>query len=83
MNIRYLNDEKQSGQIQYDPKIHKFSSLWWGSEVDTKRFDFSGKMGYVNPQIPYQSLGFQFAYSDHNQNSYFGNKIYYIKHEVE
>ena len=81
LNIRYLNDEKQSGQIQYDPKIHKFSSMWWGSEVDTKRFDFSGKMGYVNPQIPYQSLGFQFAYSDHNQNSYFGNRIYNINHE--
>ena len=47
LNIRYLNDEKQSGQIQYDPKIHKFSSMWWGSEVDTKRFDISGKMGYV------------------------------------
>ena len=81
LNIRYLNDEKQSGQIQYDPKIHKFSSMWWGSEVDTKRFDFSGKMGYVNPQIPYQSLGFQFAYSDHNQSSYFGNRIYNINHE--
>ena len=81
LNIRYLNDEKQSGQIQYDPKIHKFSSMWWGSEVDTKRFDFSGKIGYVNPQIPYQSLGFQFAYSDHNQNSYFGNRIYNINHE--
>ena len=52
--------------------IQKFINLALcvGSEVDTKRFDFSGKMGYVNPQIPYQSLGFQFAYSDHNQNSY-------------
>ena len=81
LNIRYLNDEKQFGQIQYDPKIHKFSSMWWGSEVDTKRFDFSGKIGYVNPEIPYQSIGFQFAYSDHNQNSYFGNRIYNISHE--
>jgi hypothetical protein len=46
--------------------------------VNTKRLEFSGKFGYVNPEIPYQSLGLQAAYSGHNQNSYFGNRTYDI-----
>ena len=81
LNVRYLGDQKQAGQVAYDPKSHKFGSSIWGSEVDTKRFDFSGKFGYVNPDIPYQSLGLQLAFSNHKQNSYFGNRIYDINHK--
>ena len=77
-NFRYLDDKKQSGQINYDSNIHKFGNTVWGSEVNTKRLEFSGKFGYVNPKIPYQSLGLQAAYSGHNQNSYFGNRTYDI-----
>lgn len=81
LKLRYLDDQKQSGQLDYDPDAHKFSNLVWGSEVDTKRLDFSGKLGYVNPEIPYQSLGLQLAFSNHEQNSYFGNRIYDINHK--
>ena len=81
LNFRFLDDKKQSGQINYDPNVHKFGNAVWGSEVDTRRFDFSGKFGYVNPKIPYQSLGLQLSYSGHDQNSYFGNRIYDINHK--
>lgn len=81
INVRYLDDQKQAGQMAYDPSVHKFSGTVWGSELDTKRFDFSGKFGYVNPDIPYQSLGLQLAYSSHQQNSYFGNRVYDINHK--
>ena len=81
INFRFLDDQKQTGQINYNPSIHKFGSTVWGSEVDTKRFDFSGKFGYVNPEIPYQSLGVQLAYSQHDQAAYFGNRIYDIDHK--
>ena len=80
-NLRFLDDKKQSGQLDYNPKVHKFSNTFWGSEVNTKRLEFSGKFGYVNPEIPYQSLGLQLAYSGHNQNSYFGNRTYDINHK--
>ena len=80
-NFRFLDDKKQSGQINYDPNVHKFGNAVWGSEVDTRRFDFSGKFGYVNPEIPYQSLGIQLAFSNHKQDSYFGNRIYDINHK--
>ena len=80
-NFQFLDDKKQSGQINYDPNVHKFGNAVWGSEVDTRRFDFSGKFGYVNPEIPYQSLGLQLAFSNHKQDSYFGNRIYDINHK--
>ena len=45
-----------------------------------RRFEVSGKFGYVNPDIPYRSLGVQLAYSDHDQASYFGTNQYDISH---
>ena len=52
----------------------------WGSEIDTRRYEVSAKFGYVNPELPWQSLGVQAAYSSHKQESYFGLNRYDIKH---
>jgi outer membrane receptor for ferrienterochelin and colicins len=80
LNVRYLNDEKQTGQVDFDPDADKLTTNAWGSEIDTQRFEISGKMGYVNPEIPWQSLGLQFAFSNHEQQSYFGLNEFNIKH---
>ena len=80
LNVRYLNDEKQAGQLNFDPKTDRLSNSVWGSEINTRRFEVSGKFGYVNPDIPYRSLGVQVAYSDHDQASYFGTNQYDISH---
>ena len=88
LNVRYLNDTKQSGQLDFDPDNTRLggsnavlnSNEAWGSEINTERFDVSGKFGYVNPEIPWQSLGVQFAFSHHDQDSYFGLNTYDIRH---
>ncbi len=80
INVRYLNDSKQSGQVAFDPNRDKFTTNAWGSEIDTERFELSTKFGYVNPEVPWQSLGIQFAFSTHNQASYFGLNRYDINH---
>ena len=80
INFRFLNDEKQTGQVDFDPKRDKLTTNFWGSEIDTQRFDVSAKLGYVNPEIPYQSIGVQTAFSRHEQNSYFGLNQYDIVH---
>ena len=80
-NFRYLEDEKQSGEIDFDPSLDRLTTNNWGSEVNTERFDTSIKFGYVNPDITYQTVGFQLAYSDHSQNSYFGLNQYDISHQ--
>ncbi|WP_395074356.1 TonB-dependent receptor plug domain-containing protein [Flavobacterium sp.] len=79
LNFRYMNDEKQAGQVDFNPKNDKFTTNYWGSEINTKRFDFSSKIGYVWPEMPFQSIGFQNAYNSHNQESYFGLRTYNIK----
>jgi outer membrane receptor for ferrienterochelin and colicins len=79
LNFRYMNDEKQTGQLNFEPTKDKLTTAAWGSEITTQRFDFSSKIGYVWPEIPYQSIGFQNAYNSHDQVSYFGLTQYDIK----
>lgn len=81
INFRYMNDEKQTGQVDFNPAKDKGTTNHWGSEIDTKRFDVSAKVGYVYPEMPFQSIGFQVAYSNHEQESYFGLRNYNIQHK--
>ncbi|HPJ11637.1 MAG TPA: TonB-dependent receptor [Flavobacterium sp.] len=79
INLRFLNDEKQTGQVAFDPKRDKFTTNHWGSEINTQRFDVSAKIGYVFKDMPYQSVGFQNAFTSHRQDSYFGLNSYEIR----
>ena len=72
-NIRVLDDLKKIGQIGSQDDTSK-----WGGRIKTNRFDTSFKLGYVNPNIPYQTIGFQLAYNIHDQDSYYGKNIYDI-----
>jgi len=81
INLRFLNDEKQVGQTNFVPGTDKFTTNSWGGEINTRRFDTSLKLGYVFPELPFQSLGFQTAYNIHKQDSYFGFNEYNIDHE--
>ena len=80
INFNYLNDSKQTGEINFDPATDKLTTNAWGSEIETQRFDVSVKNGYVNPNIPWQSFGVQTAFSSHKQKSYFGLNSYDIVH---
>ncbi len=92
LNFRFLNDEKQVGQVDFDPEAPNAirgsgnrslldGNEAWGSEIATRRFDTSLKLGYVFPELPFQSFGFQASYSNHDQASYFGLNRYDINHE--
>lgn len=88
INVRFLNDEKQTGELNFNPEIDRLTPTStlngneiWGSEIDTKRFETSVKIGYVFPELPFQSFGLQIAYSNHLQDAYFGVNVYDIQHE--
>ncbi|TMM30036.1 TonB-dependent receptor [Polaribacter aestuariivivens] len=81
INFRYLADEKQTGELNFYPETDRGTTNAWGSEIDTKRFETSAKLGYVFPELPFQSFGFQLAYSNHQQDSYFGLNVYDVQHE--
>jgi outer membrane receptor for ferrienterochelin and colicin len=80
-NFKYMKDEKQTGELNFDKNRDKLTTNYWGSEINTSRFDFTSKVGYVFKDMPYQSIGFQNAYSNHNQDSYFGLNQYNIKQQ--
>jgi outer membrane receptor for ferrienterochelin and colicins len=79
INFRYMNDKKQTGEIDFEPEKDKRKTNFWGSEINTERFDVASKIGYVFKDMPYQSIGFQNAFDSHNQESYYGLNLYNIK----
>ncbi len=81
INFKYMKDEKQTGQLEFDNNRDKLSANYWGSEINTNRFDFTSKLGYVFKGMPFQSIGIQNAYSNHNQDSYFGWNQYNIQQQ--
>ncbi|WP_353083709.1 TonB-dependent receptor [Flavobacterium sp.] len=81
INFKFMKDEKQTGQLEFDKNRDKFTTNYWGSEINSNRFDFTSKVGYVFKDMPFQSIGFQNAYSNHNQDSYFGLNQYAIQQQ--
>jgi len=81
INFKFMKDEKQTGELDFNPDRDKLTTNYWGSEINTERFDFTSKIGYVFKDMPYQSIGFQNAFSNHNQQSYFGLNQYNIKQQ--
>ena len=79
INFRYMKDEKQTGQHHFNPAVDKGTTNYWGSEINTERLDIVTKLGYVFKDLPYQSIGFQNAFTSHNQQSYYGLNNYNIK----
>lgn len=81
MKWRYFADSKQSGQVAFDPNAPTNVNPFWGSEIDTKQFLASAKIGYVFPDMEYQSIGFQNQFSDYRQDGYFGLRNYFVRHQ--
>lgn len=81
LSFRFLDDQKQTGSVDFNPSLDRGTTQRWGSEIDTKRYDASVKLGYVFPLLTYQSFGFQAAYSSHDQEAYYGLRQYDINHQ--
>jgi outer membrane receptor for ferrienterochelin and colicins len=79
INFRYMNDKKQAGEVDFDPDKDRGTTNRWGSEINTQRLDLATKVGYVFKDMPFQSIGFQNAFTLHDQNSYYGLNGYDIK----
>jgi outer membrane receptor for ferrienterochelin and colicins len=79
INFQYMKDAKVMGQLAFDPNTDKGTTNSWGSEIDTQKIDISTKIGYVFRDMPYQSIGFQNAFSSYDQDSYFGLNGYNMK----
>ena len=74
--IKYLNDDRTGGEVNYNASSDKFTTNYYGLGINTKRIEGFGKLGYVFPQKKYKSIGLQLSAFDHKQDSYFGFTTY-------
>lgn len=71
VGIKVLRDDKLGGQVDFMPK-DKFTMMKYGLEINTKRTELWGKLGYQFPMKPYKSIGLQLSATSHDHDSYYG-----------
>ncbi|MFN5169205.1 MAG: TonB-dependent receptor [Cyclobacteriaceae bacterium] len=76
LSLKYLNDQKIGGQTGFDAEDDKFTTTRYGFEIDTRRLELVGKLGYQFPSKPYKSVGFQFTALTHGHDSYYGFNVH-------
>ncbi|MFY8165951.1 MAG: TonB-dependent receptor plug domain-containing protein, partial [Sediminibacterium sp.] len=80
--IKAMNDDKVGGATSFSPSLHKNTTEYYGLGINTERYEFFGKLGYVFPQQQYKSIGLQLNVIDHKQDAYFGLTNYKGKQET-
>ena len=76
LGVKFLDDKKTGGQTAFSPAAHKLSTEVYGLQIDTRRAEAFGKLGYVFPGQSHKSIGLQVAAFNHRQDSYFGLTTY-------
>ncbi len=69
--VKLLSDVKLGGQTDFDAE-DKFTTNRYGFEIDTKRYEAWGKVGYQFDGKPYKSIGFQWSVMQHDHASFYG-----------
>jgi len=64
------------GQMNFDVNIDEGKADVWGMHLLLKRIEVWTKIGKVNTDKPYQSIGLQLSGAFHDQHSYFGLNNY-------
>lgn len=74
--LNYVKDERNGGQKGYDIRKSQSEQNLYGVGINTSRFQFWNKTGYVFKDKPYQSIGWMNEVTYHQQNSFFGLRNY-------
>lgn len=80
--VKVLNDNRLGGQTFFKSEEDRGKLTAYGLEINTKRYEGFGKIGYVFPQKKYQSIGFMASVISHEQDSYFGLTTYNGKNQT-
>jgi len=74
--VRFLDDDKVGGETHFEPSGNHHADTVYGLEINSRRMEAFGKIGYVFPEKKYQSIGLQLSTFNHKMNSYFGHNEY-------
>lgn len=74
---RYFYEDRWGGEMQWNPSYRGGDEVY-GESIYTSRFELLG-----NYQLPIkEKVNFQFSYSDHDQNSVYGNTAYLAQQRI-
>ena len=77
MAARYFYEGRWGGEMQWNPNF-RGGDIVYGESIYTSRYEVLG-----NYQLPIKErMFFQASYSDHNQNSAYGNTLYLAKQRI-
>jgi outer membrane cobalamin receptor len=76
LGVKALVEERQGGQVQFDPEIDKGRNTFYGIGITTRRIEAYAKTGLLFPEAPFKSAGIQVSATLHDQQSYFGLNNY-------
>src|SRR4030095_14978694 len=74
--FRFLDDQKVGGETHFEPSGDHHMDTVYGLEINSRRVEAFGKIGYVFPEKKYKSIGLQLSTFKHELNSYFGHTTY-------
>ncbi|MFK5854577.1 MAG: carboxypeptidase-like regulatory domain-containing protein [Bacteroidota bacterium] len=74
--FKYLSENRQGGQMQFDPDKEHTVENGYGVGVETNRYEAFLKMGYVFEHRSNTTFGFQNQVVIDDQNSFFGLTTY-------
>lgn len=70
--IKFLDDHRQAGDIDFNPETDKLTANKYGVGINVRQYLATGKLGYVFPQQKYKSIGFIISTVNYENNSYYG-----------
>jgi outer membrane receptor for ferrienterochelin and colicin len=70
--VKIMKDNKLGGQVSFDENLDKGTTNAYGLEINTDRYEAWGKIGFLNKDRPYRSMGLQVLATRHKQEAYFG-----------
>ncbi len=74
--IKYLNDNRTGGQLDFDKKTDRLTTNHYGLGLNAEQFTATGKLGYVFPQYKFKSLGLILTANQYKNDAYYGLSEY-------
>ena len=78
--LRILDDDRQGGEVAFDPETDRGSNSIYGLEINNQRIEGWMKVGYIWEEKGYQSIGLQLNGYQQEMDSYFGLNDYDAVH---
>ena len=74
--ISVMDELREGGQMEFDYDRDQGGSEYYGINISTRKYQGFGKIGFLFPEKPYKSIGFQTQATWYSQESLYGMNSY-------